>query len=101
MPGAVLPGPTMVENSAESLATSGRAENDRPTPAGTHIVRPNPAGIPPTPLAAVATERPTEGRSSPDYLHAPNEEFTAVPPTVPPVLGGYTDEETSAPDRSR
>ncbi|WP_174552082.1 hypothetical protein [Nocardia sienata] len=59
-----------------------------------------PSGFPlPAAPGPVPSRTPDRERSSPEYLHAPNEQLTATPPAVPPVFGEYTEAEE--PDRTR
>ncbi|WP_280425017.1 hypothetical protein [Nocardia carnea] len=61
---------------------------------GARPVRLVPTGVPLPPTVGTPPPRPVDSeRSSPDYLHAPNEELTATDPKVPPVLGEYTGTE--------
>lgn len=52
-----------------------------------------PAGVPVPTGTAAPPRTPSPERSSPDFLHAPNEDLTAIEPMVPPVLGEYTEAE--------
>ncbi len=62
-------------------------------------VRLVPAGMPLPSTAGVPPSRPADSeRTSPDYLHAPNEALTASDPKVPPVLGEYTETERAEHD---
>ncbi|MEV3962994.1 hypothetical protein AB0M34_19190 [Nocardia sp. NPDC050193] len=98
---SVLPRPT-TEAAGESLAPPGAGTDPAMPPKSEHpwgrTVRPSGFPLPaaPGPLPARA---PDGERSSPDYLHRPNEQLTATPPAVPPVFGEYT--ETEDPDRTR
>ncbi|WP_174551667.1 hypothetical protein [Nocardia grenadensis] len=98
---SVLSRPT-TEAAGESVASPGTGTepgiSQRSEHPWTRTVRPSGFPLPaaPGPLPARA---PEGERSSPDYLHRPNEQLTATPPAVPPVFGEYTG--TEDPDRTR
>ncbi|MFI5715084.1 hypothetical protein [Nocardia sp. NPDC051750] len=75
----------------ESDPSPGTAGTEHP---GARPFRLVPAGIPLAGAGGSPPLRPADDeRSSPDYLQAPNEDLTATPPSVPPVLGEYTEAE--------
>ncbi|MET8795319.1 hypothetical protein ABZV91_02470 [Nocardia sp. NPDC004568] len=86
------------ESSGPTGAGADPAVTERSEHPWTRTVRPGGFPLPAAP-GPVPWRAPDRERSSPDYLHAPNEELTAVPPTVPPVFGEYTG--TEEPDRTR
>lgn len=98
---SVLSRPT-TEAAGESLAPPATGKDPAISQSSEHpwtrTVRPSGFPLPaaPGPLPARA---PDGERSSPDYLHRPNEQLTATPPAVPPVFGEYTG--TEDPDRTR
>lgn len=97
-----VPARPTTEAARESLAPPGAgtdpAMNQRSEQPWTRTVRPSGFPLPPAP-GPVPSRAPDGERSSPDYLHRPNEQLTATPPAVPPVFGEYTG--TEDPDRTR
>lgn len=82
----------------EALGPAGTGPNSSTTEGHDHPgQRPGrlvPTGMPlPSSAGVPATRPPDSERTSPDYLHAANEELTATEPRVPPVLGEYTETE--------
>ncbi|MGW6334451.1 hypothetical protein [Nocardia rhamnosiphila] len=97
-----VPSRPTTEAARESLAPTGAgtdpAANQRSEHPWTRTVRPSGFPLPAAP-GPVPSRAPDGERSSPDYLHGPNEQLTATPPAVPPVFGEYTG--TEDPDRTR
>src|SRR5690606_2667370 len=82
----------------EALGPAGTGPNSSTTEGHDHAgQRPGrlvPTGMPlPSSAGVPATRPPDSERTSPDYLHAANEELTATEPRVPPVLGEHTETE--------
>ncbi|MFQ6228970.1 hypothetical protein [Nocardia sp. NPDC002869] len=96
-----VPSRPTTETARESLAPPGAGTdpttNQRSEHPWTRTVRPNGFPLPAAP-GPVPSRAPDGERSSPDYLHRPNEQLTATPPAVPPVFGEYTG--TEDPDRT-
>lgn len=96
-----VPSRPTTEAARESLAPTGAgtdaATNQKSEPPWTRTVRPSGFPLPAAP-GPVPSRAPDGERSSPDYLHRPNEQLTAAPPAVPPVFGEYTG--TEDPDRT-
>lgn len=91
-PGAL---PASAPSTPPASAQSGAEEQEHPGPRPPRLIptaaplHSGPGGRP----------RPVDSeRSSPDYLHAPNEELTATDPRVPPVLGEYIETERAEHD---
>lgn len=90
------------ETARDSFAPTGAGVDPAVTERSEHpwarTVRPSGFPLPAAP-GSVPSRAPDRERSSPEYLHAPNEQLSATPPAVPPVFGEYTD--AAEPDRTR
>lgn len=96
-----VPARPTTEAARESPGPAGTGADPAVTERSEHLSRMvRPSGFPlPAAPGPVPSRAPDRERSSPDYLHAPNEQLTATQPTVPPVFGEYTG--TEDPDRTR
>ncbi|WP_416564358.1 hypothetical protein [Nocardia testacea] len=96
-----VPARPTTEAARESPGPAGTGADPAVTERSEHLPRTvRPSGFPlPAAPGPAPSRAPDRERSSPDYLHAPNEQLTATQPTVPPVFGEYTG--TEDPDRTR